>query len=408
MVATMSLRKMAGMQTQLNKIKCMLSIATRSLSDIRYNDLEVHKTSAPRPRPSESTQLVFGKHMADHMLIAEWTSKNGWDVPNIVPFGPLAIAPSASVLHYGIEVFEGMKAYRCEDGSVQMFRPEENMMRLFNSANRLSLPTFDKDELLKCISELVRLDQDWIPDSDSSSLYIRPTIISTEASLGVKPPDSAMLFVITGPVGPYFATGSFNPISLLADPSFVRAWPGGVGDCKAGGNYGPTIYAQKLAQSKGCAQCLWLYKDQITEVGTMNFFMYWINEQGEEELITPPLNGLILPGITRKSLLELGREWNEFKVSEEEFTIQQVDKAAQEGRILEIFGAGTAAVVSPVNRILYQDDVINIENARTTGFPLAQRFHDELTSIQYGRTPHRWNHLVDSPELGQSRPNTLQ
>lgn len=402
MVPSLSLRKITGMQTNLTKMKCILSVARRSLSDIRYNDLEIHRTNMPREKPSESTQLVFGQHMADHMLIAEWTTKYGWDVPNIVPYGPLTIPPSASVLHYGIEVFEGMKAFKCNDGSVQMFRPEENMDRLFKSADRLSLPTFNKEELLKCISELVRMDQEWIPEKDNSSLYIRPTIISTEPSLGVKPPDSAMLFVITGPVGPYFASGTFSPVSLLADPSFVRAWPGGVGDCKAGGNYGPTIYAQKLAQSKGCAQCLWLYKDLVTEVGTMNFFMHWINEQGEKELITPPLNGLILPGIIRKSLLDLARDWGEFKVSESEFSIHQLAKAAQEGRILEIFGSGTAAVVSPVDKILYGDDVIEIKNE---GFPLAQRFYSELTAIQYGGISHPWNHIVDAAHL-EARPSS--
>lgn len=400
--------RILGLQARVTKVKNILPLAARTFSDISYNDLEVHRTQAPRQKPSETHQLVFGKQMADHMLIVEWTSKNGWQSPNIVPFGPIAIKPSASVLHYGIEVFEGMKAYRCDDGSVQMFRPEENMKRLYNSAHRLSLPTFDKEELLKCVTELVRLDQDWIPDADNCSLYIRPTVISTEPSLGVKPPDSAMLFVITGPVGPYFESGSFKPVSLLADPSFVRAWPGGIGDCKAGGNYGPTIFAQKLAQSKGCAQCLWLYKDYVTEVGTMNFFMYWINEQGEEELITPPLNGLILPGITRKSLLELAREWDEFKVSEQEFTINEIAKAAQEGRIKEVFGAGTACVVSPVDKILYKDDVITINAAATTGFPLAERFYNELLSIQYGRKPHPWNYIVDSQQLRKAGPHTLQ
>lgn len=399
-----SLKRIFSYQNKLKHVKCTISIATRSLSDIRYNDLEIHRTKYPREKPSESTQLVFGKHMSDHMLVAHWNSKSGWGTPSIVPFGPLSIPPSASVLHYGIQVFEGMKAYRCENGTIQMFRPDQNMDRLYNSAERLSLPTFDKVELLKCISELVRLDQDWIPYADNSSLYLRPTIISTEPSLGVKPPDSAMVFVLNGPVGPYFDSGTFKPISLLADPSFVRAWSGGVGDCKAGGNYGPTIYAQKMAHSKGCAQCLWLYKDRVTEAGTMNFFMHWINEQGEKELVTPPLNGLILPGITRKSLIELAHSWDEFKVSEEEFTIQTVAKAAKEGRVLEIFGAGTAAVVSPVDKILYLDTVIEIED---NGFPLAQRLYDELTSIQYGRTPHEWNYVVDSPHVRQAQPTTL-
>jgi len=246
---------------------------------------------------------------------------------------------------------------------------------------------------LKCISELVRVDEDWISDQENCSLYIRPTMISTEPTLGVKPPANASLFVITGPVGPYFQTGTFSPVSLLADPNFVRAWPGGVGDCKAGGNYGPTVYCQKVAQSRGCSQCLWLYQDEVTEVGTMNIFMYWINEDGVEELITPSLNGLILPGITRKSLLELARDWDEFQVTEKAFTIQQLAKGVKEGRVKEIFGAGTACVVCPVDKILWNDEFITVEN---NGFPLAGRFYKELTDIQYGRKEHNWSYLVDS------------
>jgi branched-chain amino acid aminotransferase len=241
------------------------------------------------------------------------------------------------------------------------------------------------------------MEQDWIPEQDSCSLYIRPTMISTEPSLGVKPTSSASLFVLTGPVGPYFNTGTFKPVSLLADPSFIRAWPGGVGDCKAGGNYGPTIYAQRIAQTKGCSQCLWLYNDEVTEVGTMNIFMSWINEDGVDELITPDLNGLILPGITRDSLLNIAREWNEFKVTEKSFTIQQLEKAVHEGRVKEIFGAGTACVVCPVDKILWKDEFLDVESRN--GFPLAQRFYKELTDIQYGRTSHPWRYLVDTPRI---------
>jgi len=376
-------------------------IFSRCFSNIKFDELVVNQTKTPMEKPSGSKSLVFGQTMSDHMLVIEWTKANGWKTPHILPFGPLPIMPSASVLHYGLECFEGMKAYRCVDGSVQMFRPQENMKRFYNSSKRLSLPEFDKGELLKCIAELVRLDQDWIPEEENCSLYVRPTAIATEASLGVKPPDSAMIFCITGPVGPYFSTGTFTPVSLLADPRFVRAWPGGIGDCKAGGNYAPTIFAQKIAQEKGCSQCLWLYKDEVTEVGTMNIFVHWINEQGVEELITPPLNGLILPGITRKSLLELARDWDEYKVTEKTFKIQELIKAVEEGRVKEVFGAGTACVVCPIDKILFEDKWIEIEAAKTTGFPQAQRFYTELTDIQYGRKEHPWLHLVDSPHLQQ-------
>lgn len=408
-MANKTIKTFFGLQLKVISIRKQCTTPVRYLSNIKAADLVVNTTNSPKPKPNvDPNELVFGQHMADHMLLIEWSSKTGWKRPNILPFGSIPIQPSASVLHYGLEVFEGLKAYRFDDGTVSMFRPDQNMQRLYNSAKRLSLPTFDRDELLKCVSELIRIDQDWIPDADNCSLYVRPTIIATEPSLGVKPPDSAMLFVITGPVGPYFSTGTFQPVSLLADASFVRAWPGGIGDCKAGGNYGPTIYALKLAQSKGCSQCLWLYKNQVTEVGTMNFFMYWINDAGEEELITPPLNGLILPGITRKSLLELAREWDEFKVTEKSFTIQDLAKAAEEGRVKEIFGAGTACVVCPIDQILYEDKYINIEAAHTIGFPVAKRFYDELTDIQYGRKHHAWNYHVAKQNMKKVDPQTFQ
>jgi len=391
--------KVQGLQRLLQRFgnaSQLRFLSSGSLPDIRADDLVIQKTSNPMPKPA-STNLVFGEKMSDHMLVIEWSKQNGWHTPHILPFGNIPMSPSASSLHYGLEIFEGMKGYKCDDGSLRLFRPDQNMNRFYNSAERLSLPLFDREELLKCVTELVRVDKDWIPSEDNCSLYIRPTLISTEPTLGVKPPENAMLFVITGPVGPYFASGNFNPVSLLADPSFVRAWPGGIGECKAGGNYGPTIYAQKVAAEKDCQQCLWLFQDEVTEVGTMNFFMYWINEEGEEELITPPLNGLILPGITRKSLLELGREWGEFKVVEKSFTIQQVVRGVQEGRIKEIFGSGTACIVCPVDKILYNDEFINIPTIENGGFKIAERFYKELTDIQYGRKPHAWSYLVEKP-----------
>eukprot|EP00794_Sanderia_malayensis_P018105 gene18105-19914_t len=361
-------------------------------NEIDVNNLTIIHTTNPGEKPDESN-IVFGQYMTDHMLTIDWSSGEGWKAPEIVPYGPLTIPPNASVLHYGLEVFEGMKAYRGDDGDVRMFRPMENMKRLVRSSTRLSLPSFNPDGLLKCIEELVKLDQDWIPHNHLCSLYIRPTIISTEATLGVKPPEHATLFVIAGPVGPYFSSAALSPISLLADPRFVRAWPGGIGESKAGGNYGPTIYPQKIAQEKGCDQCLWLYNDEVTEVGTMNIFMYWINENGEEELVTPPLNGLILPGITRKSILESAREWNDFKVSERSFTMHDIIKATSEGRVKEMFGAGTACVVCPINKILYKDEFVEIPT--TDKASLAGRFYKELNDIQYGVKDHPWAFKIE-------------
>ncbi|XP_028518316.1 branched-chain-amino-acid aminotransferase isoform X2 [Exaiptasia diaphana] len=327
----------------------------------------------------------------------EWTATGGWAAPKVVPYGTMQLSPATSALHYGLECFEGMKAYRGVDNKIRLFRPMENMKRMNHSASRASLPEFNGSEVVKCIQELIRVDKEWVPYSDTCSLYIRPTLIGTQPSLGVAKSDNALLYVILSPVGPYFKTGSFNPVALLADPQYVRAWPGGVGDCKMGGNYGPTILTQQIAEKQGLQQVLWLFGEdhQITEVGTMNMFMLWINEQGEKELVTPPLNGLILPGVTRSSLLALGKKWDEFQVTEREFNMKDLLKAVNENRVLEMFGSGTACVVCPINRIFYQGKNIMIPTMEN--LDVTKRLYDELTGIQYGRLdgPEGWIVEVD-------------
>ncbi|XP_030195603.1 branched-chain-amino-acid aminotransferase, mitochondrial isoform X2 [Gadus morhua] len=329
------------------------------------------------------------------MLTIDWSDKDGWEAPQIKPFQNLSLHPASSALHYSIELFEGMKAFRGVDDRIRLFRPMHNMERMHRSAERSCLPLFDKAELLECIRKLVEVDQEWVPYSLDASLYIRPTFIGVEPSLGVSRAGKAMLFVIVGPVGPYFATGSFNPVSLLADPSFVRAWRGGVGAYKMGGNYGPTIAVQNVALQKGCQQVLWLYGEQeeITEVGTMNLFIYWTAENGEKELITPPLDGIILPGVTRQSLLDLSRAWGEFKVTERRMDMKELLGALDAGRVLEVFGAGTACVVCPVGSLLYKDKTYQIPTMQN-GPDLAKRFYKELTDMQYGRKQSDWAPLV--------------
>ncbi|XP_006812634.2 branched-chain-amino-acid aminotransferase, cytosolic-like [Saccoglossus kowalevskii] len=284
-----------------------------------------------------------------------------------------------------------MKAYRGVDNVIRMFRPDLNMKRMNDGATRASLPNFEGKEFIKCLQKLISIDKEWVPYSTSSTLYIRPTFIGTEPSLGVNISGKALLFAILSPVGPYFQTGSFSPVKLMADPRYVRAFKGGPGDCKLGGNYAPTIMVQQEAAKLGCQQALWLYGDQhqLTEVGTMNIFMYWKNTQGEIELVTPPLDGLILPGVTRKSLLELAKKWNEFKVTERTFTMADVMKALKDGRVLEMFGAGTACVVCPVGSILYGGQTLEIPTM-SEGAPIASRFFKELTDIQFGRTKSNW------------------
>ncbi|XP_043915414.1 branched-chain-amino-acid aminotransferase, cytosolic-like isoform X2 [Protopterus annectens] len=360
----------------------------------KASDMQIELSKQPKEKP-DATKLVFGKSFSDHMLTIQWSLEKGWEKPQIKPFQNLSIHPACSALHYSVELFEGLKAYRCVDKKIRMFRPMLNMERFHRGALRACLPSFDTAELLACIQKLIEVDQEWVPHSTTASLYIRPTFIGMEPSLGVTRSNYAMIFVIIGPVGPYFATGSFNPVSLLADPRFVRSWKGGVGDNKMGGNYGPTIYVQNEAARDGCQQVLWLYGDnhEVTEVGTMNLFVFWKDKNGEEELVTPPLDGLILPGVTRHSLLDLARKWGEFKVSERKITMGELMTALKENQILEVFGSGTACVVCPVSRILYHGQNHHIPTMEN-GPKLAKRFLKELTDIQYGRTPSDWMHLV--------------
>ncbi|CAG0900406.1 unnamed protein product [Darwinula stevensoni] len=353
----------------------------------------------PKPDPEK---LTFGKHFTDHMLSVEWSGKMGWGKPYITPLQNISLHPGAKVFHYAIELFEGMKAHRGIDERIRLFRPDQNMMRMISTSHRSALPGFSGYEFLKCLKKLIWIDQEWVPHSQGSSLYIRPTFIGTDVSfflgclkslppaLGVARSERALLYVVLCPVGPYFATG-MKPVSLLADPMYVRAWPGGCGDKKVGSNYGPTIYIQKVAEKMGVQQILWLFGNdhQLTEVGTMNIFVYLINDKGEKELVTPPLDGLILPGVTRRSLLEMARSWSEFKVSERRITMKEVVKACKENRLLEIFGAGTACIVCPVNKIYYQKDVLEIPTMDHP-FPLNQRFLKDLQDIQYGQVKHPW------------------
>ncbi|XP_043943617.1 branched-chain-amino-acid aminotransferase, cytosolic [Protopterus annectens] len=363
-------------------------------SSFRAADLTIELSVSQKDKPDHKN-LVFGTVFTDHMLVIEWSAKAGWDKPKIKPFQNLSLHPASSALHYAVQIFEGLKAYRGVDNKIRMFRPRLNIRRLLNSSRRVCLPPFDGEEFLECVRRLIEVDRDWVPKSTAASLYIRPAFIGTEPSLGVKKPSKALLYVILSPVGPYFSTGSFNPVSLWADPKYVRAWKGGTGDCKMGGNYGASIFAQYEAIDHGCQQVLWLYGEdhQITEVGTMNLFLYWINDNGEEELATPPLDGIILPGITRQSILDLARKWNEFKVSERHLTMADLVTALEEERVKEMFGAGTACVVCPVNRILYKEKNLHIPTMES-GPKIATRILNQLTDIQYGRIQSDWSFLV--------------
>ncbi|GKT23874.1 Branched-chain-amino-acid aminotransferase [Aduncisulcus paluster] len=334
----------------------------RIMQDIDFSKLEITLTKTPKTMPPKD-DLLFGKHLSDHMLEIEWEEGKGWGEPRIVPQHDLVLSPAAQCFHYGMEVFEGLKAYKDEEGKARLFRPLLNFQRLKKSCERLSLPSFNPEEALKCMRKLVEVDQKWIPEMRGYSLYLRPTVVSTSCKLGLASPNKALMFVIMSPSGPYFASG-FKPVSLYATTEFVRAWPGGVGSCKCGGNYAPTILPQKIAKEKGCNQVLWLFgeKNYVTEVGAMSFFVVIKDkETGKPEVITASLaDGTILPSITRRSVIELVKSYPEYTMSERDCSMEEIVEAAKDGRLVESFGPGTAAIVVPINKILYEKDDIEI------------------------------------------------
>lgn len=361
------------------------------MSKIDSTKLKVAKTTSPKPL-YDLKELKFGKHFTDHMLCIKYTEANGWEAPEIKPYGPLSIDPAAYALNYSVETFEGMKAYRSSDGSVNLFRPDMNMARLATSSHRIMLPAFDQEEFLKCIKELVKTDQRFIPDEYGYSLYIRPNFIGTEPNLNLLYSKEALLYVYLSPVGPYFP----RTVKLYAHSTLARAWPGGVGNFKLGGNYAPAMRPAMEVVERGYDQILWLLGDDhyVTEVGTMNFFIFWVNAEGEKELVTAPLDGIILPGVTRDSLLALARGWGEFKISERKVTMKEMVGALREGRLLEAFGAGTACVVCSVSAVLYQEEELEIpvdpQDKEAVFGPLTKRLRNELLDIQYGKTKSPW------------------
>lgn len=337
------------------------------------------------------------------MLEIDWDIKHGWHSPKIIPYGNLSLSPAATALHYGIECFEGMKAYLDSNDNIRMFRPDRNMARMNHSMTRLGMPRIDgNDGLLDCIKELLRVEKSWIPNKEGYSLYIRPTAIGTSPFLGVQAAEHVKVFTILCPVGPYYKSG-FNPVKLYADAENVRAWPGGVGNAKVGGNYAPTILpSREAARKHGCSQVLWLYGDdhQVTEVGAMNIFFVLkkvVNGKEVRELVTAPLTrGDILPGVTRASILEVARSWaaaENLEISERFITMKEVKDASADGRLLEMFGAGTAAVVSPVGCILYKEAEVVPVTGQQAG-PLTLKLYKSLLDIQYGKVEHPWSVVV--------------
>ncbi|GMH60560.1 hypothetical protein TrLO_g7878 [Triparma laevis f. longispina] len=373
-----------------------LRSAVRSLSSgyasvFHASDLTIKTRTSPPREKSPKEQLAFGKEFSDSMLTIDWTRDGGWGKPVIEEYGDLAISPAATGLHYGIQCFEGMKCYFSpSDDSLRLFRPDLNMVRMNSSMQRLAMPGFDGDEMIELLKRFCEVEKEWVPKGAGYSLYLRPTAIGTHPFLGVDVSDHVKLFVIASPVGPYYPTG-FKPVSLFADSTNKRAWPGGVGSFKVGGNYGPTILPAKEAMEKGFNQILWMFgdDDEVTECGAMNLF-FVVQEGDKKVLWTAPLSrGDILPGVTRKSIIDLCESWDGIEVRETFPKMPEIKKASQEGRLLEAFGAGTAAVVSPIERINYNGFDINIP---ATG-ELTSKVWDELNGIYYGDVegPDGWS-----------------
>ncbi len=341
-------------------------------------EIKITKAAALKEKPDSST-LGFGKFFTDHMFMMDWNSEKGWYNARIVPFENLSIHPASTVLHYGSEIFEGLKAYRRKDGKVQLFRPIENIRRMNNSAERLCLPQIPEDMAMDVLTRFVEFEQDWTPSAEGTSLYLRPFMFGNDESLGVHAVHNATYIIIASPVGSYYAEG-INPVKIMIEDEDVRAVRGGTGYAKCGGNYAASNRAGERAAQKGYAQVLWLdgvERKYIEEVGAMNV-MFKIGD----EIVTPMLSGSILPGITRKSCIEVLKDKG-FKVSERLLSIDELGEALKNGTLQEVWGCGTAAVVSPIGELCYKGVKYPVNNGEIG--EITQMLYDTLTGIQWGK-----------------------
>jgi len=343
-------------------------------------EISIQLTTEPRTRP-DSEKLGFGKYFTDHMFMMDYTLEKGWHDPRIVPYAPLQMDPASMVFHYGQAVFEGLKAYQTASGELLLFRPDKNMTRLNRSNERLGIPEVSGDFVIEAIRTLINIDRAWVPTAPGTSLYIRPFIIATEACLGVRESHTYQLIVILSPVGAYYS-GGLAPVKINVESSYTRAVQGGIGHAKAAGNYAASIKAQSNAKKGGYSQVLWLdalEKKYIEEVGSMNIFF-----KIGGKVITPAINGSILEGVTRASVLELLGSWN-IPVEERKISIEEIFEANAKGELEEVFGTGTAAVISPVGELYWNDRQVLINNGQIG--PYSQKLYDTLTGIQTGRLP---------------------
>ncbi|MGB3210689.1 MAG: branched-chain amino acid aminotransferase [Desulforhopalus sp.] len=348
-------------------------------------DITFKKAAVLKSHPEDSG-LGFGTIFTDHMFNMDYSPERGWHNPRIEPYGPIEMDPSTMVLHYGQAIFEGLKAYRTASGDIQLFRPKDNLQRLNKSGHRLCMPELDESFVLEALIKLLNIEKNWVPGTAGTSLYIRPTIIATDPYLGLRSSNTYRFFIILSPVGAYYPEG-FDPVKIWVTTEYVRAVRGGVGQAKTAGNYAASLYATQLANKDGYTQVMWLDGVElkyIEEVGSMNIFFVI-----GDELITPKLNRSILSGVTRDSVIKLAKSWG-VKVVERKISIDEIYEAHAAGELKEIFGSGTAAVISPVGNIKYNDKEITINDGRVG--PLSARLFQDLMDIQYGKAedPFNW------------------
>lgn len=348
-------------------------------------EIKIEKNDHPKEQPDISN-LGFGRFFTDHMFNMDYSPEKGWFNPRIEPYQPFQMDPATIVLHYGQAVFEGLKAFKTSDSKIQLFRPYENFKRMNNSCARLCIPEFDEKLVMEGLKKLLEVDKQWIPGEEGTALYIRPTVIGMDPFLGVRASDTYRLYIILSPVGAYYSSG-FNPVKISVETKYVRAVKGGIGHAKTIGNYAASLLAGAIATKEGYNQVLWLdgiEQKYIEEVGAMNIFF-----KIKDEVVTPELSGSILPGVTRNSAIYLLKQWG-INISERKISIDEIHAAHQAGELDEVFGTGTAAVISPVGVIKYenQDMIINSDKVG----PLTNRLYQAIMDIQYGRSqaPDQW------------------
>ena len=351
-------------------------------------DIQITKTPAPKQRPADETKLGFGKIFTDHMFLMDYDTENLWHNPRIVPYGPFTLDPACVIFHYAQELFEGLKAYRTDDNTIQIFRPECNGARMQDSCDRMCVPQIPVEDFVQAVKALVEVDKDWVPHTEGASLYIRPFIFATDVGMGVHASHHYTFCIICAPSGAYYAEG-INPVRIYVEDEYIRAAPGLTGFTKCGGNYAASIKAGALAEEKGFAQVLWLdgvEKKYVEEVGSMNI-MFKI----AGKIYTAACTGTVLPGVTRRSCMELLKDWG-YEVIEGKLAIADVMKAGHDGTLEEVFGTGTAAVVSPVKELYWKGDSVYIGEGKIG--PVTQKLYDTMTGIQWGRLPDEKHWIV--------------